>query len=125
MSWSFTIPGQPLSGNHAYRIGKGYRRGGISYPRIIKTAEAEAYQQGIALLARTARPSGWYWGPGQMVICEYRFYVWDDIDCTNAIKVIEDGIFPALDINDTWALPRAISKEIVPKSQARVEVTIR
>jgi len=124
VSWSFTIPGQPLSGNHAYKIGKGYRRGGISYPKIIKTAEAEAYQQGIALLVRTARPSGWRWDGGPVVV-EYRFYVWDDIDCTNAIKVIEDGIFPALDINDSWALPRAISKEIVPKGQARVEVTIR
>ena len=124
MSWSFTIPGQPLSGNHAYKIGKGYRRGGISYPKIIKTAEAEAYQQGVALIVRSARPSGWYWGPGQMVVCEYQFYLWDDADCTNLIKVIEDGIFPALDINDSWALPRAMSKEIVKRGEERVEVTI-
>jgi len=116
------IPGQPPSGNHAYKIGKGYRRGGIAFPKIIKTAEAEAYQQGVALLVRTARPS--YWKQQGQVICEYRFYLWDDADCTNLIKVIEDGIFPALDINDSWALPRAISKEIVPKSEARVEVTI-
>lgn len=124
MSFKVVIPGQPISGNHAYKIGKAYRRGGISYPKIIKTSECEAYQQGIGMLVRTARPSGWKWSGG-FVVCEYRFYVWDDIDCTNAIKVIEDGIFPALDINDTWALPRAMSKEIVPKNQARVEVTIK
>lgn len=122
MSWSVTIPGQPPSANHAYTIGKGYRKGGISYPKIIKTEEARAYQLGVAMLVRTARPSGW--APQGQVVCEYRFYLWDEADCTNLIKVIEDGIFPALDINDSRALPRAISKEIVPKSEARVEVTI-
>jgi hypothetical protein len=58
------------------------------------------------------------------VVCEYTFYLWDDADCTNLIKVIEDGIFPALGINDTWALPRAMEKLHVPKDQARVEVNI-
>lgn len=123
MSWSVSIPGQPPSGNHAYKIGKGYRRGGISYPKIIKTAEAEAYQAGVALLTRTARPSAWRWDGGYVVV-EYRFFLFDDADCTNLIKVIEDGVFPALDINDTWALPRAMSKELVPRNLARVEVTI-
>jgi len=118
------IPGQPPSANHAYKIGKGYRRGGISYPRIIKTDEAEAYQQGVALLVRTARPSGWAPRSDGFVVCEYEFWLWDDADCTNLIKVIEDGIFPALGINDTWALPRAIGKHHVPKDQAKVEVTI-
>jgi hypothetical protein len=124
VTWSFTIPGQPPSGNHAYKIGKGYRRGGISYPKIIKTEEAAAYQQGVAMLVKTARPSGWEWSQDNMVVVEYRFYLWDDADCTNLIKVIEDGIFPALGINDSWALPRAMSKELVPKAEARVEVTI-
>lgn len=123
MSWTVTIPGQPPSGNHAYKIGRGYRRGGIAYPKIIKTAEAEAYQQGVALLVRTARPSFWKWDGGQLVV-EYRFYLWDDADCTNLIKVIEDGIFPALGVDDTWALPRAMHKELVSKAEARVEVTI-
>lgn len=122
MSWSVTLPGQPPSGNHAYKIGKGYRRGGISFPKIVKTAEAEAYQQGVALLVRTARPSGWL--ADDQVVVEYRFYLWDDADCTNLIKVIEDAIFPALGINDSRALPRAMHKEIVSKAEARVEVTI-
>lgn len=123
MSWTVTLPGQPPSGNHAYRIGRGYRRSGIAYPKMVKTAQAEAYQQGVALLVRTARPSDWHWND-RFVVCEYRFYLCDDADCTNLIKTIEDGIFPALGINDTWALPRAMSKELVSRKLARVEVTI-
>jgi hypothetical protein len=122
VSWTVTIPGQPISGNHANRIGRGYRRGGIAYPKLVKTEEAEAYQQGVALLVRAARPSSWR-QQGQ-VICEYRFWISRDADCTNMIKVLEDAIFPALGINDSWALPRAMSKEIVKRGEERVEVTI-
>ena len=122
MSWTVTIPGQPVSGNHANKIGRGFRRGGIAYPKMVKTTEAAFYQQACAYIVRTARPSGWQ-QQGQ-VICEYRFWISRDADCTNMIKVIEDAIFPALGINDSWALPRAMSKEIVKKGQERVEVTI-
>jgi len=122
VSWTVTIPGQPVSGNHANKIGRGFRRGGIAYPKMVKTTEAAAYQMGAALLVRTARPSGWH-QQGQ-VICEYRFWISRDADCTNMIKVIEDAIFPALGINDSWALPRAMSKEIVKRGEERVEVTI-
>ena len=123
MSWKITIPGQPISGNHATKIGRGYRRGGISYAKIVKTPEAEAYQQGIAYIVRTSKPRDWH-GNDRFVVCEYYFYLWDDLDCTNAIKVIEDGIFPALGINDRWALPRAMEKHHVSKAEARVEVII-
>lgn len=123
MSWSVTIPGQPPSGNHANKIGRGYRRGGIAYPKLVKTVEAETYQRIAALVVRSARPSGWQWDGGQVVM-EYRFYLGRDADCTNLIKVVEDAVCPALGINDKHALPRAMSKEIVPAKQARVEVTI-
>lgn len=121
--WTVVIPGDPPSGNHAYKIGRGYRRGGIAYPKIIKTAEAEAYQQAAALCVRTAKPTGWEWD-GSMLVVEYRFYLGRDVDCTNAIKVIEDAVFPAIGVNDKYALPRAMSKEKVPAAEARVEVTI-
>ena len=124
MSWTVTIPGHVPSGNHAYKIGRGFRAGGISYPKIIKTDAARSYQDMAALIVKTAKPSGWTWDGGQLVV-EYRMYLDDDADCTNVIKVLEDAIFPALGINDTYALPRAMSKEIVPKAEARVEVTIR
>lgn len=123
MSWTVVIPGQPPSGNHAYTIGRGFRRGGISYPKIIKTDEAKAYQQGVAYIVRTGKPRDWHWND-RYVVCEYRFYLWDQADCTNMIKILEDGIFPALGINDSWALPRAMSVQMVPKAEARVEVTI-
>ena len=124
MDWFITIPGQPPSGNHANKIGRGFRRGGIAYPKIVKTDEAATYQALAALYTRTARPSGWTWSGGQVIV-EYRFYLARDADCTNLIKVIEDAIFPDLGINDKYALPRAMSKELVKPVDARVEVTIR
>jgi hypothetical protein len=122
MSWTVVIPGQPPSGNHANKIGRGFRRGGIAFPKIVKTPEAEAYMQGAALLTQAAPKHGWKWDGGQ-VICFYNFFLTHDVDCTNIIKVVEDSIFPALGIDDKWALPRAMSKEIV-KVNPRVEVTI-
>lgn len=122
MSWTIVIPGQPISGNHSSKIGRGFRRGGIAYPKIIKTDEAAAYQQAAALIVRTAKPSGWVWDGGQVVV-EYRFWLTRDADCTNLIKVVEDAVFPAIGVDDKYALPRAMSKEIV-KVNPRVEVTI-
>ena len=123
MSWSFTVPGQPVSGNHANKIGRGFRRGGIAYPKMVKTDEAAAYQLAVSYIVRTAKPSDWKWG-GEQVVVEYRFWISRDADCTNMIKVLEDAIFPALGINDSWALPRAMSKEIVKRGEEKVEVTI-
>lgn len=123
MAWTVTIPGQPPSGNHANKIGRGYRRGGIAYPKLVKTPEAQAYQQAAALCVKVAKPSDWTWDGGQVVV-EYRFWVSRNTDCTNMIKVVEDAVFPALDVNDSFALPRAMSKTLVKKGQERVEVTI-
>lgn len=122
VSWTVTLP-VPPSGNHANRIGRGYRTGGISYPKIVKTPEAEAYMAGASLIVRSARPSGWVWSGGQIVV-EYRFYLTRDSDCDNLMKTLGDVIFPALGINDKWALPRAMSKELV-KANPRVEVNLR
>jgi hypothetical protein len=123
VSWTVTIPGHVPSGNHATKIGRGFRRGGIAYPKIVKTDEATAYQQMAAMLVRAARPSGWKWN-GQQLIVEYRMYLDREADATNIIKTLEDAIFPALGINDKYALPRAMIKEIVRPGVCRVEVTI-
>jgi hypothetical protein len=123
VSWTVTVPGQPISGNKANKIGRGFRRGGIAYPKLVKTESAATYQALAALYTRQAKPSGWTWDGGQVVV-EYRFYLAHDVDCTNIIKVIEDAVFPALGINDKYALPRAMSKEIVEPVDARVEITI-
>jgi hypothetical protein len=90
----------------------------------VKTPEAEAYQAAAALVVKAARPSWWKW-QGGMVVAEYRFFIRIDADCTNLIKTVEDAVFPALGINDSYALPRAMSKVVgVPKGEERVEVDI-
>jgi len=123
MTFVITIPGQPPSGNHANKIGRGYRRGGVSYPKLVKTQKALDYQDEAAYLAKQAKPSKWR--PGLQVVMEYRFWLTRDADCTNLIKTVEDGICPALGFNDSRALPRAMSKIVgVPKKDARVEITV-
>lgn len=124
MTFTITIPGQPPSGNHANKIGKGYRRGGIPYPKMVKTPAAAAYQAGAALIAKTAKPSGWVRPEGMMVVMEYRIFLSTDADCTNIIKTVEDALCPALGFNDTFALPRAMSKMIVSKGEEKVVVTL-
>jgi len=127
VTFVITIPGQPPSGNHANKIGRGFRRGGVAYPKMVKTPQAEAYQAGAALIAKVAKPSGWEPRSkvGLMVVMEYRFWLHRDADCTNLIKTVEDAICPALGFNDSLALPRAMSKIVgVPKSEARTEITI-
>lgn len=134
MTFVIEIPGQPPSGNHANKIGRGFRRGGISYPKLVKTPEAEAYQAVAAHVARIAKPKGWVpnthlladgYEIGPFVIMEYRFWLHRDADCTNLIKVVEDGVCPALGFNDSLALPRAMLKVVgVTRKMAHTEITI-
>lgn len=128
MTFTITIPGRPVSGNHANRIGKGFRRlrdGSVgSYPKIVKTPEAEAYMVAGALIARRSIPRGWTWDGG-FVVTEWRLFLAEPIDFSNVLKVVEDIIFPVLGVNDAWDMPRCM--EIVhgcSRSSERVEVTI-
>lgn len=79
-----------------------------------KKADVETYQNEVTLRVREARPS--FWRPEGQVIVRYWFHVFRDIDCTNAIKVIEDAIATALRPEDPRYdrrfLPRAMSKEV-------------
>lgn len=105
------VKGQPPSGNHMYEgYGKNRR----------KTAKVKEYQDEVIRWVRPAVNAGWV--PGERIVVSYWFYLGRDIDCTNAIKVIEDGIAEALcpDLDpprccrkfDTRFLPRAIEKTI-------------
>lgn len=124
VTWTFTVPGQPVSGNHANKIGRGYARGGRTFPKLVKTPEAEAYQQAIGLIVRTAKPSGWEWS-GAYIEVRYRFFLADPVDADNCLKVLNDGIFPAIGVDDRWCLPCVTSiLSGLPPSEARVEVTI-
>lgn len=121
-SWSVSIPGQPPSVNHMYRIVKQFRRNGVPYRTLAKTPEATAYQQAATLIVRTARPTGWK--PGTTVRLRYRMYLAKNQDADNSLKALNDAIANALGIDDMAFLPCVISKEVVPANQARVEVTI-
>jgi len=127
MTWHVIIPGQPVSGNHANKIGRGYRkRNGISvsYPKLIKTPEAEAYQEAAAMVIGAAKPSGWTPPEGFLAV-EYRLYLTDPVDATNVIKTVEDALAPKIGVNDRYMMPRCMHIEHgVPNAEARVEVTI-
>ena len=128
MSWTVTLP-IPPSGNHANTIGRGHRTlrdGSVgTYAKIVKTADARAYMASAAMLVRVAKPSGWKWSGGYIVV-EYRFYLGNrGLDATNGIKTAEDCIFPAIGVDDTWAMPRVMEiQRGLPLSQQRLEVTI-
>jgi len=103
------IEGQPPSGNHMYEgYGKNRR----------KTSRVTTYQETVTRWVRILMSSGWK--PGERIVINYWFHIGRDIDCTNAIKVIEDGIAealcPGLDPPrccrkyDTRFLPRAMDK---------------
>jgi hypothetical protein len=116
--WSVNIPGQPWSGNHANERNAGNRQ-------MHKKPEVAAYQALVTMLTREARPT--FWRPQGQVIVEYEFYLFRDIDCTNAIKVIEDAVALALRpedrLYDRRFLPRAMSK-VTGIRNARVIVTL-
>ena len=118
MRWAVTIPGQPWSGNHMYERNAGN-------PGQHKKEGVETYQNHVTMLVREARPS--FWRPEGQIVVEYEFYLYRDIDCTNAIKVIEDAIATALrpedKLYDRRFLPRAMFKEAGIRD-ARVRVTL-
>lgn len=119
--------GQPVSGNAAKAIGRGYRRSGgvtIAYPKLVSTEALKAYQQAAALVIGSAIPSGWRWSGRQLVV-EYRFWFDRPMDATNAIKTIEDALSAKLGVDDKWYLPRTMTLEWgVKPSEARVELTV-
>lgn len=108
--WRVLLPGQPPSGNHMYERNRGN-------PGQHKKQGVEDYQAGVTLLVREARPSGWR--PEGQIIIRYWFFLSRDVDCTNAIKVIEDAIAMALRpedrLYDQRFLPRAMKKQVGTK----------
>jgi len=105
-----------------YRIVKQFRRNGVPFRTLAKTPEATAYQEAATLIVRTAKPSGWK--PGEVVRLRYRMYLKRRQDADNSLKALNDAIAAALHIDDMVFLPCVISKEIVPASEARVEIDI-
>lgn len=124
--WGFTVPGQPLSWNEAYRIGVRYRPGsrGGQYRTIIKTDEAVAYTDAVTMIAKTAKPSHWP-NYDRLIVVELRLYLGRSVDADNTMKMIMDGLKAALGVDDKWFLPRAMWTEWgLRPDQRRVEVQV-
>jgi hypothetical protein len=134
--WGFVVPGQPVSWNQGYEIGRVARTGGggrlrlgsdgrpIEARTIVKTGLAKAYTEEVVLRARAAAPRGWW--DGGLVVIELYYFLGRDIDCDNVMKFVDDGIETATGVNDRWFLTRAMWKTtgLRPKDR-RLVVRVR
>lgn len=132
MSWSFTVPGQPVSWDAAYRTGKMFvRRQGQQVlnadltPKVIRrpvlTEDARAWRDAVIVLARMAKPSGWRprgcsgTRKGHDPECQQLRLIVDlrlasDMDDDNALKLLRDGLAEAIDYDDIHFLTYTQSK---------------
>lgn len=134
MRWGVTIPGQPISTNHAYRTGRmNVSRKGTPVlnadgtPKVIhrpvKTPEAQQYHDDVLLLARNAKPSRWE--PVGQIRVVIDLFLTRDMDADGCLKVLLDGLADGIGVNDKMFLPTVRSKEAgVPLRDARVVLTI-
>lgn len=113
MAWTATVYGQPPSVNHIYTRVRGH------WDRMAKVPRVATYQAGVVPVIRTAKPSGWR--PEGQIRITYDFFLVRDADCDNMLKILNDAISVALDINDRMFLPCVRSKSI-DKKNPRVEV---
>lgn len=126
--WSFTIPGQPLSWNHAYKRVT-YRKkqpdGSVNViNRMGKADGVEEWQNGIIYLAKAARPSGWTHPKDTPIRIRYRFYTYPLIDTDNMKKLVNDAIAKAIGVNDKWFLTCDVVNVKTNEGLQRIEVEI-
>ncbi len=118
-SFSFTVPGQPMSWNRSYgqrtvkvkdRFGQAVLNA-AGRPKVrsmkFKTQEAAVYQDGVRLVAMAAKPRGF---TPQQVIVAYDFVLNRDIDCDNVMKMINDALARAINLDDRNFFPVVRSK---------------
>lgn len=118
-SFTFTVPGQPMSWNRSYRNRMMVVRDRLGVPVIskhgkpvqratqYKTEEAKAWQDGVKLICRAAKPSDF--NPTQIIVA-YDFVLARDIDCDNVLKMANDAIAQAIGLNDKFFYPVVLSK---------------
>ena len=128
----FTMPGQPPTVNHSYRIVRQTVRDRFQQPvlgkdgtpkrvhTLAKTEEVRRYQQDLAMICRVSRPSAF---AADWLIVTYDFYLRRDIDTDNALKSINDAIALALGMNDRRFQPVVLSK-LIGVAEPRVRVGI-
>jgi Holliday junction resolvase RusA-like endonuclease len=120
MTFRFTVPGQPVSWNASYRMGKrkvtdrhgqpvfGNDMQQKTISRQFKTAEARAYQDGVQMIAAAAKPNSF--NPQHLIIVAYEFELSRMMDCDNIMKMLNDSIAKALGVNDSRFLPTVLTK---------------
>lgn len=102
MTFSFIVPGQPPSTNHIYVRVRG------SWSKMAKAPGVEAYQNAVALICHAVKPSGFR--PTGQIRVRYSFHLKRDADCDNLIKMLQDAIAAALEVNDRVMLPCVVEK---------------
>jgi Holliday junction resolvase RusA-like endonuclease len=126
--WRFIIKGQPLSWNHAYKRVTYKMRQPDGTMRVMnrmgKADGVEAYQEGIILLAKVARPSGWTHPKDTPIRIRYWFYTNPLIDTDNMKKLVNDAIAKAIGVNDKWFLTCDVVNFKVQDGHQRIEVEI-
>ena len=121
MKWSVVIPGQPVSWDAAYPIGKmpvRRKTGPVlnedgsqkMIHRPVKSIAAKVYQDDVIRLVTAAKPSGWV--PTGQVRVAVSLHLAADIDCDNATKLVFDGAATAIGCDDKLFLPCYLRKEI-------------
>ena len=131
-SFTFTVPGQPMSWNRSYksrtvivrdRLGAAMhtaRGNPVTRGGLYKTQEAKDWQEGVRLIARVHKPSDW---AAKEVIVAYDFILARDIDCDNVKKMANDAIAQALGLNDRYFYTADLSK-IVGSKDPHMMVTV-
>lgn len=134
MSWSVTIPGQPVTFDMAYKTGKlALKRGGRPVlnedmtqryvHRPILTDEARGWRDTVEMLSRLAKPSRWT--PTGQLRVEIDLRLAHDIDADNTLKLVLDGLARGINYNDRYFLPCVRSKTTGRKvSEACVIITV-
>jgi Holliday junction resolvase RusA-like endonuclease len=108
-SFSFEVPGQPPSVNHMYVRVRG------RWDRQTKAPGIEQYQQDVVYLCRSAKPAEWK-VPDGYIRLRYAFHLRRDADCDNLLKVLNDAIAMALNVNDRMFLPCVMDKTVGSKT---------
>jgi hypothetical protein len=125
MRFFVSIPGQPVSVDHAYKTGQVWvtDRSGAQRQirRPILTDEAKSWRRDVQLLVQNAKPSKWK-AEGQIRVT-LDLYLFRNIDSDNTLKLIFDGVAAGIGLNDRDFLVCVRSK-VLGEREPHVELEI-
>jgi hypothetical protein len=108
MSWNRSYRNRTVTVKD--RVGQVVRTAGgrpVTRAGTYKTEEAQVWQDGVRMIARAAKPTGF--SPATIIVA-YDFVLARDIDCDNVMKMANDAIAKAIDLNDKFFYPVVLSK---------------